>query len=263
MGLFIRNFAITFVVFFLYGCHHRSYVKVYKAKRNSSIFIANDSLLSGGIDSYYSILGQSVDLPSLIRQPNGQGHSYSVTLINKRLNTIVEATYLKTENDSVHLDVKAKALTKENQFHFTFKYAERDLVFESLRNNGYNSYNVFFKGAEKSEQEMTFRLSKSRNFVIKEGVLYLLTGEIVTPDNMTCQFIVVNDPADEGDVLETISILSYIDMSIYEKTCRDKAEEKCTSTDPNVFSADVKYKYSFPKFFIYKDVVCDIKCKNK
>lgn len=243
----------------LESCSSISGLNKNKFKNVGSVLVytnSNDSISRTSNDTN-SILTRQVELGTLLNRRiynNSSGRLFAI-LIDSARNSYIEASIVRHDDTSVAFHVYQTPLNKKDSFEFDISYNTSVLKRRDFRKLDNDSYDLNFS-TENKDTLKTFKINKTKNFVIQEGLLELMSGEILNPENNKVKFIVINDLHDVFESLTGLCFISIPNMALLRIQCKEISRNVKCPPGLKPISVVVTRDY-----FIAQNYFCQIDCK--
>jgi hypothetical protein len=248
----MQKLLIYLSAIFFSACAYKPIMIYSKTKRNVFLPVYRDTTQPLRPNS---ILTNNIDLETakFLNQGRNKG---SLAVFMSKADTYVEAKTEITGGDSIMYRGMILYHSKQDTVYFTATYYPRQhkISFERISEGSY-SVNVT---SDESDSKIRFNLRKFQNFILREDVLDLITGEMIREDGRVAKFAVLNDVTSPDYVLDCLWIVDLIsekEYLKYVKECEEREREKLIPYCNERYSID--WKFNWLKY----DVVC--KCKDK
>jgi len=260
----MKNYTILTALFLFCGCAYQSVI-VKPKKNGTSIVYINQLPEQNAKPAPNSILSNPIDLIQFEKLSNkpAKGNFY-IFMSNSQY--FIEARSIISSSDTIILSGTIADKIKMDSLPFTISFNSKEIAY-NLSKNLFDSYSIDLflnkdfqmikdsadfghRGGLSEPEKLSFRIEKSQNFIIEEGVLELITGQIKYNDDKPFKYIVINDPEEFSVYLKAVCIILTINIDNYSKECNEKYKN-C----PNGYKA----KYNWNLWHLAKDIYCECK----
>ncbi len=175
------------------------------------------------------IFGNKINLEVLRRAYVNEPGLFHIFLTNDK--TYLEARSERITKDSIYLNGTILYNEKQDTINFKLKYAHSMFVLD-FSEVGDDNYLVQIQTTRNDSmpKKSSYIITKSANYIIQEGMLEILSGEMLSEDD-PFKFIIVSDPNTDMP-LKSMEWLRIIVTEAEEKRidmeCRQKYNKKCS-----------------------------------
>jgi hypothetical protein len=205
-----------------------------------------DSSIFSGMPDMGSLLGRRIY--------NNSGTLFAL-LIDSTRNSYIEATIISHTDSVISFSVHYSALNKRDSFKFEISYDLSRFKGRNFRRIDARSFQLNFPGSA-TDSSSTFNISRINNFVVQNGILEIMTGEITNPDNNRIKYVILNDPHDVFESLTGLCFLTIPNPALLRIQCDDRAKTVNCPSGLRPVSVVVPKNY-----FVARNYFCQVDCK--
>lgn len=254
----MRKFCFVLSTTILVSCSSISFLNKNKFKNVGSItvFAPINSALQNANDTN-SIFNIRMDFGALLtRRISGrQNGTFFAVLIDSLRDIYLEANIINHSKDSITFHISQSSLTKRDTFDFDITYDLSSLPVRNFIRTSNSSYSLSVRN-QQNDTTRTFHIFKNNNFVVHEGVLEVMTGEIVNPQGNKAKFVAINDLHDVDESLTGLCFITVPNMTLLRLECREMAKSmQCPKGQKPVDIVIAK------DYLVARDYRCTIQCK--
>jgi len=242
---------LYFIIILLFSsCIYKSVITSSKIKRSIILQNKHDTL---PFNSTNSILTNNVDLETL-KFLNGKREKGLLSIFLTKGDTYVEAKSNYISRDSVSFNGIILYNDKRDTIHFvvSFRPTLNIISFVKIQEHSY-SVKIQPSAGSFGDSSIRFNLRKFQNFIIKEDVLDLTTGELQKENGKTTKFVILNDVVKPDFLLASLWVTDFIsdpDYKEYVRQCKDRENKKLIPICKTGY--DLDWKFNWLKY----DVIC-------